>query len=165
MPRAALGAGGVSIQNITNIPGIGPGDSVLVDSGLRVAVAAAAADGAPIRFTLEITGGCLPRTFYPVLQVGATVLTFDRSWLDGPPLLPGASRGLLEADADRAADRAAGGLSADVRFGATAGDQLVRAELSTTRTKLPRNLPARSVYGGMHRRMRDLGRAYLSEHG
>jgi hypothetical protein len=82
------------LDSVADIPGIGPGDSVLVDSGLRVAVAAGAADGAAIRFTLEITGGCLPRTFSPVLQVGAPVLALDRSWLDGPSLLPGASRGL-----------------------------------------------------------------------
>ncbi len=124
------------LDSVASIPGIGPGDSVLVDSGLRVAVAGGAADGAAVRFTLNITSSSLVpesdiepqstqrqresgpgsgvtlssssvasvvvpisvsglvRTFLPLLQVGAPVIAFDRSWLNGPPLLPGASRGL-----------------------------------------------------------------------
>jgi hypothetical protein len=82
------------LDSVISVPGIGPGDSVRVDSGLRVAIAAAANDGATVKFMLEIYGGCLVRTHSPVLQVGKPVLVLDRTWLNAPPLVPGASRGL-----------------------------------------------------------------------
>jgi hypothetical protein len=81
------------LDSVVSVPGIGPGDSIVVDSGLRVAVAATANDGAAVKFTLEITGGCLVRSFFPVLQIGAPSLVLDRSWLHRK-LVPGASSGL-----------------------------------------------------------------------
>jgi len=82
------------LDSIVNIPGINPGDSVQVDSGLRVAVEAGPCDGVAVKFSLDITGGQVVRTFFPVLPIGEAVLTLDRWWLSQAPLLPGVSRGL-----------------------------------------------------------------------
>ncbi|MCX6842510.1 MAG: C25 family cysteine peptidase [candidate division WOR-3 bacterium] len=82
------------LDSVVSVPGINPGDSVQVDSGLRVAVQAGPYDGAVVVFTMNVTSGCLVRTFSPVLPIGEAVLTLDRWWLNQPPLSPGASRGL-----------------------------------------------------------------------
>jgi hypothetical protein len=82
------------LDSVVGVPGINPGDSVQVDSGLRVAVGVGPYDGVAVKFILDITGGCLVRTFFPVLPIGEPVIALDRWWLDQPPLLPGASRGL-----------------------------------------------------------------------
>ena len=82
------------LDTVMAVPGINPGDSVQVDSGLRVAVGTGPYDGAAVEFNLNITGGCLFRTFFPVLQIGEAALTLDRWWLSQPPLSPGVSRGL-----------------------------------------------------------------------
>ena len=75
-------------------PAIAPGDSVRVDSGFRVAVAAGAQDGAALKLRLDLFGCYVVRTFVPVIQVGVPAISLDREWLSAPPLLPGASRGL-----------------------------------------------------------------------
>jgi len=75
-------------------PDLEPGDSVRVDSGFRVVVAAAAQDGAALKFRLDLFGCFVIRTFVPVIQVGVPAIGLDRTWLCAPPLLPGATRGL-----------------------------------------------------------------------
>jgi hypothetical protein len=73
-------------------PPINPGDSFPVDSGLRVAVAPDARDGA-VTFTLFVLGGCAVRWYFPVLQIGEPLLALDRTWLHRT-LIPGATSGL-----------------------------------------------------------------------
>jgi hypothetical protein len=82
------------LDSVVSVPGINPGDSVQIDSGLRVAVGAGPYDGVAVKFTMDITGACLVRTFFPVLPIGEAVLALDRWWLNQPPLLPGTGRGL-----------------------------------------------------------------------
>jgi hypothetical protein len=82
------------LDSAVSVPGLSPGDSVVVDSGLRVAVLSFAGDGAAVGFVLTVSGGCLVRTFFPVLQVGEGRLMLDHAWLANPPLQPGTSRGL-----------------------------------------------------------------------
>jgi len=81
------------LESEVGAPVIEPGDSVSVDPGFRVAVAAAAGDGAAVKFRLDFYGCFVIRTFFPVLQVGEPVLALDRTWLDRT-LAPGASSGL-----------------------------------------------------------------------
>ena len=93
--RLSTGDSRVTIlDSVVSVPGLAPGDSVQIDSGLRVAVEVGPYDGVAVEFMLVVFGGCLARTYFPVLQVGEAVLTLDRTWLNQPPLLPGASRGL-----------------------------------------------------------------------
>ncbi len=82
------------LDSVVSVPGINPGDSVQVDSGVRVAVGTGPYDGVAVDFMMTVTGGCLVRAFFPVLQIGEPVIVLDRCWLNRPPLTPGASRSL-----------------------------------------------------------------------
>jgi hypothetical protein len=82
------------LDSVVSVPGINSGDSVQVDSGLRVIVGDGPYDGVAVKFSLGIAGGCLVRTFFPVLPIGEPIIALDRWWLNQPPLSPGASRGL-----------------------------------------------------------------------
>jgi len=80
------------LDSVGTAAALAPGDSVLLSDAFRVQISSQGRDGEAVQFEVEVTGGCLVRTFRPVLLLGEPAVGLDRHWVTSLPLLPGETK-------------------------------------------------------------------------